>query len=331
MTTNDPNIPDDPHEAAAHWFARDHGGLMTPDERVVFEAWRKADPRHEQAYQAMMTVWGVAKATPDRVFENILRRPAQPAVAGFSSRRRMLALGAGTACVAVLATVVAGPERWFHAPAYSGRYVSPRGERRIVDLPDGSALTLNTGSIAQVRFYESERRVLLEQGEAFFSVASAVNHPFVVDAGVATVTVTGTRFNVRRDAGQVSVAVESGSVEVAGGKWWNRKVRRLSAAQSVQVASSAAVSEVSKANIEMLTAWRQGKVIFNAAPLATIVAEMNRYRAQPVRLQSAALQGLRVAGVFNTDDPDAFLDVLPSLAPVMVRRLPDGRSEIVPR
>ncbi|MDS1140793.1 FecR family protein [Pusillimonas sp. SM2304] len=330
MTTNDPDIPDDLHDAAAHWFTREHGGLMTSDERLVFEAWRKADPRHEQAYQEMMRVWGAAKAAPDMVFENILRRPPQPA-AGFPSRRRILVLGAGAACCAAVATVLVGPQRWFDSPTFSERYASPRGERRIVDLPDGSALTLNTASIVQVRLYESERRVLLERGEAFFSIASAMNRPFVVDAGVATVTVTGTQFNVRRDTGQVSVAVESGSVEVAGGTWWKREVRRLGAAQSVLVASSTEVSEVSTANLGRLTAWRQGKVVFDAEPLAVIVAEMNRYRVQPVRLRSAALQGLRVAGVFSTDNPDAFLDVLPSLAPVAVLRLPDGRSEIVPR
>lgn len=329
MTINDPNIPDDPNDAAAHWFTREHGGLMTQDERRVFEDWRRADPRHEQAYQEMLRVWGVAKATPDAVFENILQRRPPP-VAGFSSRRRILALGAGAACCAAAAAVMIGPERWFHDPAFSGRYVSQRGERRMVDLPDGSALTLNTDSVALVEFYESERRIVLEQGEAFFSVASAPTRPFVVEAGLATVTVMGTEFNVRRDADQLSVAVESGSVEVAAGHWWRRAVRRLSAAQSVRVSNTSALSEVATTNIDALTAWRQGKVVFDAAPLETIVAEMNRYRAQPVRLQ-ASLRNLRVAGVFSTDDPNAFLDVLPSLAPVTVLRLPDGRSEIVRR
>lgn len=330
MSTHDTNLSDDPHDAAAHWFAREHGGLMTPEERRVFEAWRQADPKHEQAYQQMLQVWGAAKATPDAVFENILRRRARPAPA-LASRRRMLGLGAGAACCAAVATVLVGPERWFRASAFSERYVSQRGERRGIALPDGSVLTLNTDSIVQVRFYQSERRIVLERGEAFFSVASALDRPFVVDADFATVTVTGTQFNVRRDADRVAVAVESGSVEVAGGAWWNRDVRRLGAAQAVQVASSGRASEVSAANVDTMTAWRQGKVVFDAAPLEAIVAEMNRYRAQPVRLRASSLRSLRVAGVFSTDDPDAFLDVLPSLAPVTVLRLPDGRSEIVPR
>jgi len=330
MTAHDPNIPDDPHDAAARWFTRDRGGLMTPDERRAFEAWRRADPRHERAYGEMQQVWDVARATPDTVFESMLGGREPPAAA-FAFRRRMLALGAGAACCAAAAAVAVGPERWFHAPAFSGRYATRRGERRTVELPDGSVLALNTGSSVQVRFYESERRVRLEQGEVFFSVVPGQGRPFVVDVGQAAVTVTGTRFNVRRDAGQVSVAVASGSVEVAGGRWWNRTVRRLGAAQAVQVAGGALLSEVSAADIEALTAWRQGKVVFDAAPLAEIVAEMNRYRTRPVRLRSEALRGLRVAGVFSTEDPDAFLEVLPSLVPVTVLRLPDGGSEIVPR
>ncbi|UYO95024.1 FecR family protein [Pollutimonas sp. M17] len=331
MTTNKQKPPDDPHDAAAHWFTREHGGLMTPDERRMFEAWRQADVRHEQAYQEMMRVWSMAKATPDAVFENILdRRPGWTSV--MASRRRVLGVGAGAACCAAAAAVLMGPERWLHAPEFSERYLTRRGERRRVDLPDGSMLTLNTDSVAQVRFYRSERHVRLEQGEVFFAVASALDRPFMVDAGLAAVTVTGTAFNVRRDPDhQVSVVVESGSVEVAGGRWWNRDVRRLTARQAVQVDRSAVASEVFPADVNVAMAWRQGKVVFDATSLEAIVAEINRYRTRPIQLQSASLRQLRVAGVFSTDDPDAFLDVLPSLAPVTVLRLPDGRTMITPR
>ncbi len=304
---------------------------MTPDERRVFEAWRQADPRHEQAYQEMERVWGVAKATPDAVFEHILDRRARSAPR-LASRRRMLGLGVGAACCAAVATAWVGPERWLHAPEFSNQYLTRRGERRMIDLPDGSVLTLNTDSVVRVAFYASERRIRLEQGEVFFTVTPAPGRPFVVDAGLATVTVTGTAFNVRRDPDErVSVAVESGSVEVAGGAWWHREVRRLAANQAVQVAGTAAASDVSSDDVDRMMAWRQGKIVFDGTPLETIVAEINRYRIQPIQLQGASLRQLRVAGVFSTDDPDAFLEVLPSLVPVTVMRLPGGRVAIMPR
>lgn len=327
---DDLNIPDDPHDAAAHWFTREHGGLMTARERQVFEAWRDADPRHVQAYEEMRRVWDIAQATPDAVFEKILQRVPAPA-GGVPHRRRALALGLGAACTAALAAAVVGPERWLQSPAFSQRYTSRRGERRDVELPDGSILTLNTDSVAHVRFYESERRILLEQGEVFFSVATEKQRPFVVDADLATVKVTGTRFNVRRDPEQFAMAVESGSVEVSSGHWWHRDVRRLSAGQGAHVAPGAAALDVAPVNVAAVMAWRQGKAVFDAAPLEAIVAEMNRYRAQPILLRNPSLRRLRMAGVFSIDDPEAFLDILPTLAPVAVLRSASGRSEIVPR
>lgn len=328
--SNDTNVPDDPHDAAAHWFTREHGGLMSVDERRMFDAWRDADSRHAQAYQEMLRVWAVAQATPDATFRNILHRKPEPRAPALL-RRRAFMLGCGSACAAALAVAVMGPERWFHSPVFSQRYISHRGERRNIELPDGSSLTLNTDSVALVQFYESERRVLLERGEVFFAVAADLGRPFIVDAELATVTVTGTRFNVRRDAEQLAVAVESGSVEVASGSWWRRDVRRLSVGQGMRMARNATTLDVSAVDIASVTAWRQGKAVFDATPLEAIVAELNRYRAQPILLRSASLRQLRIAGVFSVDDPDAFLDILPALAPVSVLRLPDGRSEIISR
>ncbi len=331
MNTNDSNIPQDPAAAAAHWFIREHGGLMTSQERERFDAWRAADPQHERAYQQMLRVWDVAAATPDHVFEKALATHSLAPQARFKDRRRILALGVGAACSVAVAAVTLGPEQWFKAPVFDKRYVSQRGERRNVDLPDGSVLTLNTDTVVHVQLFDVERRVNLERGEAYFSIAHARQRPFIVDAGDATVTVTGTQFNVRRSLDHVSIAVASGSVEVAGGKWWNRRVRRLSAAQMVQVGGTDAMSEISRANMAVLTAWRHGKIIFDATPLATIVAEINRYRTKPVSVPSPALQTLRVTGVFSTVDPDAFLKVLPSLASVTVLQKSDGSSEIHPR
>lgn len=325
----DPDIPDDPHDAAAHWFTRERGGLMTPEERRAFEAWR-AQPRHEQAYREMLRVWEVAEATPDAVFETILQKDSRPAGRILHGRRALM-LGLGSASAAALAVAAVGPPLWLQQPAFQQRYASGRGERQSVELPDGSTLALNTDTVVQARFYDSERRVLLERGEAFFSVAADPIRPFLVDADLAIVKVTGTRFNVRRDADALAVAVESGSVEVAGGHWWKPDVRRLARGQGARIAQAGGAVNVSSIDVAAASAWRRGKAVFDAAPLEAIVAELNRYRARPIVLRGPALGQLRIAGVFSIDEPDAFLDALPSLAPVAVRRGADGGAEIIPR
>ncbi|WP_179943993.1 FecR family protein [Pusillimonas noertemannii] len=352
-----PNLPDDPHDAAAHWFTRERAGAMTPDERLAFAQW-KAEPRNAQAYGEMLRVWQVAEATPDEVFENILQegvkqrrndadapqapfasspgparfRQGTPRSAGdVSHGRRGVVWGLGAACTAALAVAFVASPRWFSASEFTQRYASRLGERKTIDLPDGSTLALNTATSVVVQLGDSERRVLLEQGEAFFSVAADPSRPFVVDAGLATVKVTGTRFNVRRDTDALAVAVESGSVEVSGGRWWKPDVHRLGPGQGARVAHDAGRVRVASVDVAAASAWRQGKAVFDAAPLEAIVAELNRYRAQPIVLRNASLAQLRIAGVFSVDEPDAFLDVLPTLAPVAVRRSLDGKVEIIPR
>lgn len=76
--TSVPNLPRDPLDAAAYWFARDRGGLMTAGERRQFEAWRQADAAHERAYQEMLQVWGLTQAVPDRDLRALLSRRRAP-------------------------------------------------------------------------------------------------------------------------------------------------------------------------------------------------------------------------------------------------------------
>ncbi|WP_143277768.1 FecR family protein [Bordetella genomosp. 10] len=320
-------IPNDPHDAAAYWFAREHGGLMSDAERPLFERWRQADARHEQAYQEMCQVWRVAEAVPDRELRAIV---ADGRAAPDASRRRYLALGMGTVCTAAVAAAVLAPQWWRAEPSFTDHYATQRGERRQIVLPDDSVLTLNTASSATARFYEGERVVVLEEGEAMFEVSHDKARPFIVETGVGRVRVTGTRFNVRRDADDMTVTVESGSVEVSTGSWWHRHTATLTAGLGVDVTANAGDLYARRMDVAALTAWRQGKAVFDGTPLFQVVDEMNRYRGSPIRVQGA-LRQLRIAGVFSVDNTNDFLAVLPTVAPVRVVQRDDGGSEIVAR
>src|SRR5690606_27625801 len=125
---------------------------------------------------------------------------------------------------------------WLDRPVFTNTYGSDLGERRQISLPDGSLLDLNTGSRVAVSLHRHRRIVTLEAGEVLFTVAADADRPFLVEAGHAHVRVTGTQFNVRRDPGQVTVAVTEGSVQVSSGAWWRRDRTRLAAGQLVQAA-----------------------------------------------------------------------------------------------
>ncbi len=301
---------------------------MQEGDQTLLKQWREQDPRHAQAYQDMEAMWSIAQATPDAAFKARLAQNTRPRAPQWG--RRAFIAGLGSACAAIAGVAVLGPQRWLESEQYTQRYVSRKGERLEQTLPDGSLISLNTDSVVHVSFYQSERRVVLEKGEAFFQVRSEPDRPFNVDAGQAVIRVTGTRFNVRRETDTVDVAVDSGSVRVESGPWWNSTNYNLVGEQGVRLGSGQQASVQSRNMVQAL-AWRQGRAIFDAEPLEHIVAELNRYKEPGIVLHSPSLRGLRVTGVFDVNDPHAFLGVLPSLAPVVIVQGPDGRLGIAAR
>src|SRR5690606_24131288 len=93
------------------------------------------------------------------------------------------------------------------------------GERKTLQMEDGTVLTLNAGTTLLVaKDLSEERRLQLVDGEAFFEVRHDTRRPFVVESGPLATTVLGTAFNVAayRDIQTLRIAVASGKVNVTG-------------------------------------------------------------------------------------------------------------------
>ncbi|HEY2356726.1 MAG TPA: FecR domain-containing protein [Phenylobacterium sp.] len=127
------------------------------------------------------------------------------------SRRAWLAAG-GLAAAATIAFAVL-PASVF-LPAATQTFETAKGEHRSIKLADGSTLELNAGSRLSVTLGAYSRRVVMDEGEAVFDVAPDKPRPLIIAVGDRTLRVVGTRFDVRRRAGQLSVTVERGLVEV---------------------------------------------------------------------------------------------------------------------
>lgn len=322
------HIPDDPHDAASYWFARERGGLMSAQEAEQFAQWRK-HPDHDQAYREMLAVWRVAQTVPDEALRDIVATPVAQAVPEKPVRRRHMRWSLVT--LATMAVVgVTGHIMLRQHASLNETYTTAAGERRQVMLPDGSVINLNTATTLTVRFYDDVRHVNLETGEAVFSVAHNKALPFIVEAGLGQVRVTGTLFRVRRDVHQLSVTVESGSVEVSRGNWRNKERYALTAGAGALVSETAITPLPAGIDVAALSAWQQGKVVFDSTPLPRVIEEMNRYRTNPIHLQGD-FSKMRLAGVFSVDDTETFLQVLPTLIPVSVLKKQDGTVIILAR
>lgn len=326
MTTKRPNIPNDPRDAAAYWFARVHSGNFSVAERDDFKQWRQADIRHELEYRALDEIWQATSMLPEDDLRELLEAPEPSAELRRQSRRRWL-VGAGSVCAAALVGGVVFYGYGTESPTHTFRYVTAHGEQRQVSLPDGSIIEMNVSTELIVRYYAKRRVVELVGGEATFDVASNQAWPFLVEIGDVDVRVTGTVFNVCREPDYVSVAVQTGSVEVTSGNWWNREKVMLMAGTATQVRPDSPLA-IEQADVSMLTAWHHGKVVFRDQPLEDVVREMNRYLPQPIRLTDNRLRQLRMAGVFSIQDAEGFLQALQSHLPIVVVRRPDGGANL---
>ena len=311
-------------EAAAHWFVRLQDGALSPQEQADLAAWRAKHPQHQDELDLLQGLWSAADLLPaTRLQALCVEAPAR--------RRRPLlryAVAAGVVAVAVGLGLFSGVQR----PAdYRAEFTTASGERRHIALPDGSVVDLDARSHLVVHYQAGRRAVALSRGEAMFSVEHDSSRPFVVDVGTGQVTVTGTRFDVRREAHETQVAVAAGTVKVQGRDAPADQFVSLSAGLGSRIDGRGRVSPAQAVNIEDFTAWRSGKLVFRDASLYEVAAQVSRYSAQPLRVNDPAIGALRLSSVFKADDTAALLRALPNILPVAIRTLDDGSVEIIAR
>lgn len=313
---------------AAHWFARMQSGEASEQDHQAFRAWRDASAENERRYREVEYLWRATQAVPAKRLRSLLPDSAVPAP---SAKRRYLTLGLGALGVLALTTGTLYQSGWLDSAQETVLLVTAKGERRQIKLPDGSIVDLNTDTIAQARLSVDRREVELIQGEVFFSVEHYQTLPFIVHTDLGTITVTGTRFNVRREVDSVLVNVQSGSVKVQSGPWWRRQERLLGAQQQVLLRQGTEPSRVQTADVESLTAWQRGKIIFRNTPLETVVQEMARYLPQPLSLDAPALRQHRISGIFDIDQPETVIKALPAIAPIRIQSDAAGVLHIMAR
>ncbi|MEY3982485.1 MAG: transrane sensor [Bacteroidota bacterium] len=173
---------------------------------------------------------------------------------------------------------------WYRAPKQGMDtalyYNAAFGEQRQVPLPDGSAVTLNSGASIWVEpgFNKQQRNVELH-GEAYFEVKK-LNLPFTVKAGKAEITVLGTAFNVRETKSEVRVDVAQGYVRVEAKDQFTEL--RKGQAAVLEIASGALRSE---AGDSLSWAWKQGMLVFRNEPLSAVVERLEKHYNVHISMQ----------------------------------------------
>ena len=141
-----------------------------------------------------------------------------------------------------------------------------------VILPDGSTVTLNSGSTLSYPEKFGRRRVVRLSGEAVFTVTASRRHTFTVETDGMDVTAHGTVFNVRNypEETAASATLCSGVVKVrkSGGKG---HTITLEPDQVLTLEKETGVMTVSGADASEMTSWKEGDLRIKSLPLEQVL------------------------------------------------------------
>ncbi|MBL4827040.1 MAG: FecR domain-containing protein [Spongiibacteraceae bacterium] len=295
------------HEAA-NWLIRLSEDSSEHNVQAC-KQWQQAHPQHEQAWQRAVIIQEKMGLLPPAVGMCTLNRSVR------ADRRNALKSLALLVCALPVSYFA---YRVSPLPAWSSDYHTGKGERRQLQLSDGSVLHLNTNTHVDVNFKEKQRFLLLHQGEILIETAKSSEslQALIVQTAQGTLQPIGTRFVVRKIEKQPEtlLSVLEGAV----------KVRPLNDVASIQIdAGQQAVftsTQIAPATgIDPNTeAWVKGLFYARNMRLDDFLKELSRYRYGILRCDPA-VANLRISGAFQLDKPQQILETLPDTLAVSLQ------------
>lgn len=321
----------DRFEAASAWqlrLAGDPSLEVSPE----FQDWL-ADPANQKAFAGVSAAWN---ASNDFAVEPAILDMRQAAL------RRARRAGTGRwlpaavikhAAAAILAVCLFGGAAAYYLLTAPAVYATTIGERRVVSLPDGSRISLDSDTEVSVRYLAKARELTLDHGRARFDVAHDVNRPFTVTAGSQTVVAVGTSFDVEKIGSKVLVTLIHGRIVVKNTKPGVAspppKPLSLEAGQEL-IASINDKRAIRAADLQVAKAWQNGSLVFNGDTLAEAVARVNRYTGHPIEVDPA-VASIRIVGSFNAGDVSSFISAVTSYFPIQATTTADDDILLEPR
>lgn len=293
-------------DAAAQWMALLHSGHASPEELEALAMWRASDARHEKVFQRMSERVG---RLPEDVLRQFPRQTLLHSLQAPSSRRKVLRTCLGFAAAALLFTGVSRQRGW----TASGDVLQTSvGERRRIDLPDGSVLVLNARTRLESRFDASQRLIVLERGSLWLDVGRDAQRPFVVETVHGRMRALGTRFMVERleDRTQLTMLHSRVLVETAAGV-----SETVEAGRNVVFDRERIFAQ--RDNLGDESAWLDGRLEARDWPLRRLVERLRDYRSGIITLDEQVAD-LHLSGIYPLDDSDHTLQLLERSLPIRV-------------
>ena len=311
-------------EAAIDWLVLLRSGDATATDRRALEDWLARSPTHQSAWARIVGRVDAAFAPAREVNQ---RHPGQADAlasawvgsAARSSRRRRLLRGALAVSGVGMATGLL-IDRQIPLQDLLSDWQTGTGERRDVELADGSRLLLNARSAADSAMTDAHRGLRLRRGEVIVDAVAGAR-PFVLAGTHGSLGLEArqpARILLRQEEERSLAVALQNPVTLAplGGR--NRLLQPGEAAWFGPGGIALATDMATTA-----AAWQRGQLEVHDRPLGEVIAALRPYRRGFIRISLEAAS-LRVYGSYPLDDTDQALRVIGETLPLVVHRHSGG-------
>lgn len=293
----DEPLADELTEQALQWLVDLHAGEDQSASWDDYLRWCETSAQHQRAAHAAERLWQRLGSPLER-----------PKTKGLPLLGLALAIG------------LAGGSYWqVQSHGWMADERTAVGERRSLQLADGSRLELAPRTRVDIELSGSQRLVRLYAGEVFVQVAADPQRPFEIEAGNGRLRALGTAFDVRNSGDSVALVVTEHAVRVTHGE--SAQVAEVEQGQGLQYGKQW-LARPQAVDVSAATAWRRDRLVFNERPLGEVVDELRRYHPGVIWLRDDELSSLPVTGIVGTADVMAQLQLLQQSLPLRVRQLP---------
>jgi len=214
--------------------------------------------------------------------------------------------------IAAMVVIVAGAG-WllFEVAAPQKITVASSAEEKNIEvrLADGSIVYLNRDSrLTYPESFRGESRRVSLIGEAYFNIAPDSKHPFIIDAGKASVKVLGTSFNVITENAdnEVEVYVASGKVMVTSED--GEQSLTLEPEYIGRVSDSNA-SRARNTNVNYL-AWHTDMLIYEGERLGVVFEDLKRAYGINIKVADPEIADFRLTSPFEQQPHDTIVKLI---------------------
>lgn len=198
--------------------------------------------------------------------------------------------------------------------------IAPKGSISEVILPEGTQISLNSGSTLKYSVGDSAGlREIFLTGEAWFQVAKMKARPFRVHTAFYDVQVTGTTFNVKAypEDNEIATTLVEGSVEVRSSE--NLKLNStIILKQNQQLIYNKELNNTSvcEVNTKLFTSWKKNKLVFINMKLKDLKILLERKYGVNIKIIDQSIMDYHYDGTIKNETVLEVLEILKRSLPI---------------